>query len=391
MSTNTRHTRSPAMHVLAAFVLGLVTLIGGDAAADTAYTANEATATVSVIDTTTHKITTTIGLGSAPAIPGTPQPDGPFNGEKHHSAFYNGHVDPHGLWLTPDGKVLLVANRISGTLVAVDTATNKVLGYAPTGREPHLATVRPGGKEAWLAVRGESYIHVIEINYAKLYDKSLRPTARMPSIAAIDTVKGPSMVSFTSDGKFAFVAAGKEARVEKIDADSRKIVTSRAVPAKFSPFGLVTPNDEELYLVHKGAGKLSILRTSDLSAVVQGMPIGPRANHVWFAGGLAYITIGGPKPSADSSDPEGKVVVIDRKTHKIVREFKGPMFTGDPHAIWGTSDGRLYIGHERGSRVTVINLGEPNDPADDEVETTVTGSESDLAFLKKPIDIVIKP
>ena len=112
---------------------------------------------------------------------------------------------------------------------------------------------------------------------------------------------------------------------------------------------------------------------------------------VWFAGGLAYITIGGPKPSADSSDPEGKVVVIDRKTHKIVREFKGPMFTGDPHGIWGTSDGRLYIGHERGSRVTVINLDEPNDPADDEVETTVTCSESDLAFLKKPIDIVIKP
>jgi YVTN family beta-propeller protein len=95
---------------------------GSPAVKNTAYVANEQTYTVSVIDTTTHTIKTTIGLGSDPAIAGTPQPNGPFNGEtQHHNAFYNGHVDPHGLWLTPDASVLLVACRISGTVVAIDT------------------------------------------------------------------------------------------------------------------------------------------------------------------------------------------------------------------------------------------------------------------------------
>jgi YVTN family beta-propeller protein len=385
----------PNMIKVAVLVLasGTFTFGPGMAAADTAYVANEATGTISVIETKTRAITATIGLGSDPAIPGTPQPGGPLNAEAdHHKPFYNGHVGTHGLWLTPDGAILLVANRISGTIVAVDTATNTVLGYTPVGREPHLATVRPGGREAWVAVRGESHIDVLELDRAKLFNPQLRRTDRMRTIATIDTVRGPSMVTFTHDGHWAFVVAGKQNRVDKIDAETRKVVASQTVPAAFTPFGHVSPDDKELYLIHKGAQKLSILRTSDLSFVVEGMPIGPCANHVWFVGKLTYVTIGGAPPCAPAgSDREGKIVIVDRTTHKIVHELTGPAFTGDPHGMWGTKDGLLYVGHERGNRVTVIKTGKPDDPMDDTVEGTVTGSPQDLAFMKQPIDIVIKP
>lgn len=377
---------------VAVLAMGTLNFDPGRAAADTAYVANEQTVTISVIDTDSRTITTTIGLGSDPAIPGTPQPNGPFNGEAdHHRPFYNGHVDPHGLWLTDDGSVLLVANRISGTVVAIDTATNTVLGYTPVGREPHLATVRPGDREAWVALRGESHIEVLELNAKKLFDPNRRRTDRMKIKRTIDTVRGPSMVSFTSDGRFAFVAAGKQTRVDKIRANSRKIVASQTVPAAFTPFGLVAPDDQELYLVHKGAGQLSILRTRDLSFIVEGRPIGARANHIFFVGRLAYITIGGPAPSAGDPDPEGKIVIVDRITHTIVNELTGAAFTGDPHGIWAASDGRLFVTHERGNRVTVIDTTDPDDPFDDLVEGTVTGSPTDLAFMKRLIDIVIRP
>ncbi len=365
---------------------------GSPAVTNTAYVANEDTGTISVIDTTTHTIKATIGLGSDPAIPGTPQPNGPFNAEAdHHKPFYNGHVAPHGLWLTPDASVLLVACRISGTVVAVDTASNSVLGYVPVGREPHLATVRPGGTEAWVAIRGESYVDVLNLDRDDLFDAARRRTDRMEKLTTIDTMLGPSMVSFTSDGSSAFVAAGKEARVDKIDAVTRQTVASQTLPAKFTPFGLVSPDDKELYLVHKGAGKLSILRTADLSFVVEGMPIGARPNHVFFVGNLAYVAVGGPPPSATNPEPEGKIMVLDRTTHAIVNALTGPAFTGEPHSVWATPGGRLYIGHEHGNRVTVINTGDANNPLDDTIEGTVSGSSQDLAFLKKPIDIVISP
>lgn len=361
--------------------------------AGTAYVANEATGTISVIDVATNAVTATICLGSDPAIAGTPQPAGPCNAEaQFRSPFYNGHLDPHGLWLTPDGSTLLVAARISGTVVAIDTATNTVLGYAPVGREPHLATVRPGGREAWVAVRGEAQVDILGLDPARLRDPGLRRTDRMERVGTVDTILGPSMVSFTSDGRSAFVAAGKQPRVDKVDAETRRVVASQVLPAAFTPFGLVTPDDRELYLVHKGAGMLSILRTADLGVEALGVPVGPCANHVWFVGPLAYVTIGGPPPCAPAgTDREGKVVILDRASHTVVHELTGPAFTGDPHGIWGTPDGRrLYIGHERGDRVTVLDTGRLEDPTDDRVLGTVTGSSEDLAFLKKPIDIVIK-
>lgn len=252
---------------------GIALILPGAALAGTAYVANEATASVSVIDTATNVITATIGLGSDPAIAGTPQPNGPYNDETdHHKAFYNGHADTHGLWLTPDGTTLLATNRLSSTVVAIDTATNTVMGYTPVGREPHLATVQPGGREAWVAVRGEDYVDVLKLDRALLLKSTLRRTARMPVVASIDSMNGPSMVTFTAAGRYAFVVSGKENRVDKFDAAKRTRLASQTLPANFTPFGMVTPDNNELYLVHKGTGTLSILRTSDLGFLVQGMP-----------------------------------------------------------------------------------------------------------------------
>ncbi|HZB07895.1 MAG TPA: hypothetical protein VE525_02155, partial [Rubrobacter sp.] len=67
---------------------------------------------------------------------------------------------------------------------------------------------------------------------------------------------------------------------------------------------------------------------------------------------------------------------------------KSPL-SGEPHAIWAATGGKLYVGHERGDKVSVIDTSDANNPLDDSVEGPVTGSARVLGFLKKPIDIVI--
>jgi YVTN family beta-propeller protein len=364
-------------------------LTGPAAVSGRAYVANEATGTVSVIDTRTDTITSTICLGSDPAIPGTPQPAGPCNAAtQRDNPFYNGQSNAHGLWLSDDASVLLVANRLTSTVQAIDTVRERPLGYLPVGREPHLATVRPGGAEAWVAVRGEDYVEVVKLDRGDLFDERQARTARMESQGRRRTGPGPSMVAFTSDGRSAFVAHGKAARVDKVDAATLERTGTRPVPAAFTPFGLVSPDDRELWLVHKGAGTVSVLRTDDLSPVVEGLPVGTRPNHIAFVGPYAYVTVGGP---AGGPEVQGKVVVLDRRTKAVVRELAGPAFTGEPHAIWATGGGKLYVGHETGNRVTVLATNDPADPADDEVRGTVGGAERDLAFLRKPIDVVAAP
>lgn len=57
---------------LVGFVAGALAFGPAKGFADTAYVANEQSVTISVIDTATHTIIQTIGLGADPAIPGTP-------------------------------------------------------------------------------------------------------------------------------------------------------------------------------------------------------------------------------------------------------------------------------------------------------------------------------
>jgi DNA-binding beta-propeller fold protein YncE len=66
-------------------------------------------------------------------------------------------------------------------VVAVDTASATVRGYATVGREPHVATFTPDGREAWVTVRGEAYLAIVD-------PQTLEVTARVPSMP------GPSMV-----------------------------------------------------------------------------------------------------------------------------------------------------------------------------------------------------
>ncbi len=318
-------------------------------------------------------------------MPGTPQPNGPLNVDAdHHKPFYDGHVAPHGLWLTPDASVLLVACRISGTVVAIDTLTQKILGYAPVGREPHLAAAHPDGRQAWVAIRGEDYAEVLKLDRDDLYDPSRKATRRMESLALVDTAQGPSMVAFDRAGTAAFVAMGKQAVVQKVSVADRRVVLEQPVPAPFTPFGMVTPDGSALYLVHKARGTVSILSTGTLKPLVSEVTVGPRANHVEFLGRHAYVAVGGPAPTAADPDPEGKVVVLDLATHEVVGEAAGPAFTGEPHAMWAVSDTRLYLGHERGNRVSVLDLTTPTSP---QVTATVTGPSEHLAFLQQPIDI----
>jgi DNA-binding beta-propeller fold protein YncE len=354
--------------------------------AHTAFVANEATGTVSVIDTRSHRITSTIGLGSDPAIAGTPQPNGPLNAESdHHKPFYDGHVAPHGLWLTPDAAVLLVTCRISGTVVAVDTLTQRVLGYTPVGREPHLATVHPNGSQAWVAIRGEDYVEVLKLDRGDLHNSLLKATRRMASVALVDTAEGPSMVAFDRKGTSAFVAMGKESTVQKVSVSGRRLLLQRPVPAPFTPFGMVTPDGSALYLVHKARGTVSVLSTQTLEPLVPELTVGPRANHVEFLGGHAYVAVGGPAPDNTSSDPQGKIVVMELTGHTKVGEVTGPDLQGEPHAMWAISDDELYLGHERGNRVSILNVSTPARPR---VVGLVTGSAANLSFLRQPIDVV---
>jgi YVTN family beta-propeller protein len=59
-------------------------------------------------------------------------------------------TDPSGVAVTPDGKRVYVANRESGTVSVIHTATNTVAKTIPVGIFPNSVAVTPDGTKVYV-------------------------------------------------------------------------------------------------------------------------------------------------------------------------------------------------------------------------------------------------
>lgn len=291
-----------------------------DKSKDRVYTADQISNTVSVINPETNTILGQIRLGN-------PRPD-------VLSPLYKGEVNVHGLGFSPDRRTLIAVSTISNAVTFIDTASNKIKGTTYVGRSPHEGFFTVDGKEAWVVVRGENYISVID---PKTYKEVRR----------IETINGPGMVIFNPDGKYAYACNSFNPVFEVIDAAQHKVIKKIDVVSPFSPYLVMTPDYKEIWLTHKDVGKVTRIDAEKLE-VISVFDTGFITNHVHFAktslGVFAYVTVGG----------ENSVKVF---TYEAVPRLIAAISVGSlPHGIWPSDDGsRMYIGLENSDAVDVID------------------------------------
>jgi len=288
---------------------------------DRVYTADQTSNTVSVIDPAENKLLGVIRLGDP--VPGALSP------------LYKGQLLVHGLGYSPDSKTLAVVSVGSNSVTLIDTETNKVKGVVYVGRSPHEAFFAPNGRELWVTVRGENYVSVID-------------PVRMKETRRIEMANGPGMAMFGPDGKYAFVCSSFTPELAVIDVASHRIIKKIPQATPFSPNIAVTPENNEVWITLKDAGKVQVYSAKPPFAQKAVLDTGPITNHVNFAnnrnGKFAYVTIGGAnevKAFRRGDTPE-LVATIP------VREL--------PHGIWPSGDGsRVYVALENGENCVAID------------------------------------
>ena len=163
---------------------------------------------VSVFDTATNALMTSIPVGS----------------------------DPHGLAFSPDGSRLFVANRNSDTVSVIDTTTNTVdetIQLAP-GDFPVDVAVSPDFRFVYVTNYFGATVTVIDIF----------------SDLVIDTIPvgaGPQGVAFSPDGNRAYVANFDDNTVSVIDTVNGTVIATPVVPG--SPNGIIVSPDGDRYFV----------------------------------------------------------------------------------------------------------------------------------------------
>jgi YVTN family beta-propeller protein len=288
---------------------------------DRVYTADQTSNTVSVIDSAENKLLGAIRLGDP--VPGSLSP------------LYKGQLLVHGLGYSPDSKTLAVVSVGSNSVTLIETANNKIKGVVYVGRSPHEAFFTPNGRELWVTVRGENYVSVID-------------PVRMKEVRRIELANGPGMTMFGPDGKYAFVCSSFVPEIAIIDAASHQIVKRLPQATPFSPNIAVTPENDEVWITLKDAGKVQVFSAKPPFAEKTLLDTGPITNHVNFVnnrnGKFAYVTIGGAN----------EVKVFRRgETPELVATIPVGAL---PHGIWPSGDGsRVYVALENGEHCIAID------------------------------------
>ena len=229
--------------------------------AQTAYLPSATSASVSVLDTTSNRVTATIPVGNGPL----------------------------GVAITPDGATVLVTNTTDGTVSVINGSTHRVAATVTVGHQPNAVVIKADGSRAYVVNGGDSTVSVVDLTRDAV-------TATIPLISRVGNVPAAGSVNaaISSDGSRVYVMNTTDESVSVIDATANAFVT--AIDIRLSgEFTLpqagigVTPDGKTLYAAN-GLG-FSVIDTASNSIktnIRQGSP-----NAITFSpdGTLAYLNI----------------------------------------------------------------------------------------------------
>lgn len=125
-------------------------------------------------------------------------------------------IKPHGLWPTPDGRHLFVPNQLSGTLSKVDLDAAKVTGETLVGRTPTMVVVSPDGGTAYVTLFGERGVAVV--------DGVAVQNGKLQVTDVIPVGEKPAQIAITPDGRYLLVPCEGPGALYVVDTDSHETV-----------------------------------------------------------------------------------------------------------------------------------------------------------------------
>ncbi len=275
------------------------------------------------------------------------------------------------LALSPDGKLLVVANPESHSLTLLDTASRAVAAEVPVGLSPQAVAMDPLGHRAFVTGRLDDSLAVVSLREWRV--------VRRRSVG-----DEPTGVVATRDGRVVVAETGA-GTIAAFDSETLTLLTRIAVEP--APRGLTqSPDGARFYVTHFTTGRVSVLDARTL-AVLAVIATTADAN---LAGGLALDQSTGlaylPLTRSNSSNPAllfdtalfPIVSVLDLEAASEVVASRIAIDIADrpasrPIDAALPGDGTLWVLHAGSGDLSVLNLASGKSVAHLEVGENPTG------------------
>ncbi len=258
-------------------------------------------------------------------------------------------LSPEHFDVSPDAKLCYIGNFEEGTISALDL--NRIVEVARIGgfAEPHGVTFTLDGKKAYIANFGAHEVGVVDTKTHQLVKRiavgSAYKVAALNPERYLTEIKGIANVTLTPDGRYGYAADGDSGEVAVIDTNTDSVVASIRVGTE--PWRAYSSPDGRFMLVpNNGDATISVISTKDTKVVAtlkggEGMT------------GINFVN-NGQKAYAISSG-EGAVYVYDLEKMREIKRLKlGRDIVLETAST--TSDGsRIYLACSTTNSVYVID------------------------------------
>ncbi|MFP2907371.1 PQQ-binding-like beta-propeller repeat protein [Pyxidicoccus sp. 3LFB2] len=253
---------------------------------------------------------------------------------------------PHHISLSPDRSLLVVAvpgmdlsgghggghagHSMPGKLLLLDAKTGETRVTRQFDAMTHNGAFSPDGTEVWTALMAEPGA-VVVLDSQTLEPKQTIPVGDMPA-----------EVTFSQDGRYAFVANGGSNNVTIIDAATKAVV--KTVPVGANPVGAWPGNDGLMYVDNEDGKSLTAIDTSTLE-VARTYPLG-------FTPAMAATAANGDLWVTDTDN--GKVIFFAAGT----TTRQGELATGaGAHGITFSADGATaFITNQTAGTLGIVDV-----------------------------------
>jgi YVTN family beta-propeller protein len=267
---------------------------------------NSGDANVSLIDMQTQKVIKTVPVGK----------------------------EPHHLMMTPDEKILLIANAAGDSVAQMNPSSGELTGQVSKIIDPYQIGYSPNSK--WFIANGNR-LNRVDIYSVSGADLQLKKSLKLG--------KTPSHIAFTADSKMAFITLQDSNQLAALDLETQTILW--LMPTGKTPAGLwMTPRDQYLLIGITGEDYVQVIDWKNRTEVKR-ISTGKGAHNFRPLGDKRHVFV--------SNRIASSISLIDMQSLEKVGEIKG--LPAGPDDMEITPDGKTMWATFRFSRkVGVIDI-----------------------------------
>ncbi len=286
-----------------------------------------------------------VNMGSSPVtatITATPQ----GSGSAYITEYYSGTVlvintttnkvittikvgnEPCGIAISRDGTTVYVTNYADNTVSVINVTTNTVVATIPVGGSPYGVAVTSDGSRIYVSNLTSGNVSVIN-------------TATYKLIASITGLSTPSGIAVSPDGKLVYVANEAASSITAIKGSTNSVLST--IGLYNNPFGIAfSPDGSQAYVAAESA--LSVINTlsNSVTSIIQ-VGVAPRGLAISPDGSRVYV----------ANTSENNVSVINTATGAVVALIQ---VGSNPYGLSVSPDGsEVFVTNYVDGTVSVIN------------------------------------